>query len=103
MTKVINRDTVYENTQGVLSMLALTFGALGFVGAADFYFLKSEADLSAFGAEFYPALIATGLSVFAVTMSIKLVGALVHNHFWLRIEFANKLTALAQKIDPRRK
>lgn len=103
MTRVINRDAVYENIQGVLSMFALTFGALGFVGAADFYFLKSEADLSAFGAEFYPALIATGLSLFAVIMVLKGIGAWVHNSFWLKIEFANKLTALAERVDPRRK
>lgn len=103
MTRVINRDTVYENTQGVLSILALTFGALGIGGAIDFYMLKSEADLSAFGAEFYPALIATGLSVFAIAMVLKGIGAWVQNSFWLRIEFANKLTALAERVDPRRK
>jgi len=103
MTRVINRDTVYENTQGVLSMFALTFGALGAGGAIDFHFLKSEADLSAFGAEFYPALIATGLSVFAVAMVLKLVGASVHNSFWLRIELSNKLYSVAERVDPRRK
>lgn len=103
MTRVINRDATYENIQGVLSVFALTFGALGIGGAADFHFLKSEADLSAFGAEFYPALIATGLGVFVVTMVLKGIGAWIHNSFWLRIEFANKLTALAERVDPRRK
>lgn len=95
-------DRGYENIQGALSIIALTFGALGAGGAIDFYFLKAEADLSAFGAEFYPALITTGLSVFAVTMVLKLAGVWVHNKFWLKIELAEKLHGLASRIDPRR-
>jgi len=33
-------DRGYENIQGGLSIIALTFGALGAGGAIDFYFLK---------------------------------------------------------------
>lgn len=93
----------YENIQGGLSILALTFGALLVGGSADFYFLKAETDLSAFGAEFYPALIGVSLSIFAVVMLLKLWGAFAFNGFYLKIQISNFLYKMANKIDPRRK
>lgn len=98
--KIIDRG--YESIQGGLSIFALTFGAVGVGASADFHFLKSEADLSAFGAEFYPVLITVGLSVFLGAMVLKGIGAWVHNKFWLKIELAEKLHGLASRIDPRR-
>lgn len=103
LTRVINRNRVHDNIQGVLSTIALATGATATAVSIDFYMLKSEADLSAFGAEFYPTLITASFAIFGVTMALKVWGHLANNHFWLRIEFANKLTALAERVDPRRK
>jgi len=93
----------YENIQGVLSTFALAFGAL-FVGAGiDYTMLKSEADLSAFGAELYPTLIGVSGLAFAVIILLKLWGAFALNGFYLKIQIAEKFYSLANTIDPRRK
>ena len=103
MRKVINRSSAYAATQGVLGTLGLTFGALTAGASIDFFMLKSEADLSAFGAELYPALITAGLVGLGATVALMVWGYLVHNRFWLRIDLANNLRSLAEKVDPRRK
>lgn len=103
MTRVINRNRVHENIQGVLSTIALVSGAIAAGASIDFNMLRAEADLSAFGAQHYPTIITASFAIFGVTMALKLWGHLANNGFWLRIELSNKLYSVAERVDPRRK
>jgi len=102
-TKIRNTDTAYEAIQGSLSVVTLVAGASAAGASIDFFMLKSEADLSAFGAEFYPVLISGSFTVAGIAIALKLLGHANKNQFWLRIELANKLNRLSSRIDPRRK
>lgn len=101
--KVNTTGSTYDSVQGVLSWFSLTLGATWIGASADFHFLKSEADLSAFGAEFYPALIGWSGFGFALIAGIQIWGYVVENKFWLKVELANRLHGLASKVDPRRR
>jgi len=100
--KINNRNRAYENIQGVLSTLALMFGAVAAGVGIDHYMLKAEADLTAFGAEFYPTLFAYSLIGFSIVVVAKVWGHLAQNRFWLKIELSNNLHRIADRIDPRR-
>lgn len=101
--KVNTTGSTYDNVQGVLSWFSLTLGATWVGASIDFHFLKAEADLSAFGAEFYPLLIGWSGFGFALVAGIQLWGYLAKNKFWLKVELSNKLYSFADKVDPRRR
>jgi|SRR6056297_1971364 len=100
--KINNRSNTYNAVQGVLGTFGLTFGALFVGGSVDYYMLKSEADLSAFGAELYPTLLSFSGIGLAVVVGLMAWGYVVHNKFWVKIEIAETLRRVASKIDPRR-
>ena len=102
MIRVINRSKSYNAIQGVLGTFGLVFGAMFVGGSIDYFMLKSEADLSAFGAELYPALLSFSGIGLAVVLGLMAWGYVVQNKFWVKIEIAETLHRLASKIDPRR-
>lgn len=92
-------NKAYEITQGLLSWVAF----LAF-GVAFPFTLEAMGVLNAMSFDQYvaeTALIFVG--VFALAMVVKMVMAISSEHFWLRIRLANKLHAVAEKIDPRRR
>ena len=101
--RINSTGSTYETFQGVLGWFSLPLGATWVGASIDFHLLKSEADLSAFGAEFYPALIGWSGFGFALVAGIQIWGYVVENKFWLKVELANRLHRFADKVDPRRR
>lgn len=93
----------YETIQGLLSYVVLISGAIAFAFTADYYFLVQENDITAWGLKYTPVIFNTAWAILAVAIIAKAWGHWVENKFWLKISFADKLHALAFKIDPRRK
>jgi hypothetical protein len=93
----------YDNIQGLLSYAVLIGGAVGFAFWVDYYELLGASDLSTWGYSYGPVIFQTFFGIFAVALIAKLWGAWVHNKFWLKVEIADKLHAIAEKIDPRRR
>jgi hypothetical protein len=93
----------YENVQGVLSYVVLLSLAIAATFTIDYNNLLGANDLTAWAREFMPPFIITTWAIFAVAVVAKVWGALVHFGFWYRIDLSNKLHALAERIDPRRK
>jgi len=93
----------YENIQGLLSYAVLIGGTIGFAFWVDYYQLLGENDLTSWGYTYTPVIFQTFFGIFAVALIAKLWGAWVHNKFWLKAEIADKLHAIADKIDPRRR
>ena len=93
----------YDNIQGLLSYAVLLSGAVGVAFWVDYNNLLGADDLSVWGYAYGPVIFQTFFGVFAVALIAKLWGAWVHNKFWLKAEIADKLHAIADKIDPRRR
>ena len=93
----------YEIIQGVLSYVVLMSLALAATFTIDYNNLLGANDLTAWAREFMPPFIITTWAIFAVAVVVKLWGAWVQYRFWYRIDLSNKLHALAERIDPRRK
>lgn len=93
----------YETIQGVLSYVVLVSLALAATFTIDYNNLLGANDLTAWARDFMPPFIITTWAIFAVAVVAKVWGAWVSYRFWYRIDLSNKLYALAQRIDPRRK
>ena len=93
----------YDNIQGLLSYGVLIGGTIGLVFWVDYHQLLGANDLSSFGYTYTPIIWQIFFGLFAVSLIAKAWGAWVHFGFWYRIDLSNKLRALAEKIDPRRK
>ena len=93
----------YDNIQGVLSYVVLFSLAIAGTFTAEYYSLLNAMDLSDWGKQYLVPFIAGAWAVFAVAIIAKAWGAWVSYRFWYRIDLSNKLHALAEKIDPRRK
>lgn len=93
----------YENIQGGLSWVALLSAGVAFPFTLEYYNLINAMDLSVWGQQYLPPVFGTAWAIFAVAMVAKVWGALANEGFWYRIQIANKLYAVADKIDPRRK
>ena len=93
----------YEIIQGVLSYVVLMSLALAATFTIDYNNLLGANDLTAWAREFMPPFIITTWAIFAVAVVVKLWGAWVQYRFWYRIDLSNKLHALAERIDTRRK
>lgn len=93
----------YDTIQGLLSYVVLISLAIAVTFTVDYTQLLGANDTTAWAREFMPPFIITTWAIFAIAVVAKLWGAWVQYRFWYRIDLSNKLHALAEKIDPRRK
>ena len=93
----------YENIQGALSFVVLFSVAIAATFTMEYYSLLNAMDLSDWGKQYLVPFFTTAWIIFGLAVVAKLWGAWVHLNFWYRIDLSNKLYALADKIDPRRK
>ena len=93
----------YENIQGALSFVVLGSFSIAFTFTAEYYNLLNALDLTPWGMTYVPVIFNTAWVIFALAVIAKVWGAYVSFRFAYRIDIANKLYALADKIDPRRK
>lgn len=92
----------YDNIQGLLSYGIMIGGLIGFAFWADYNQLLSDNDVSPWGYAYAPIIYQSFFALFAVSLIAKLWGSWIHNRFWLKVEIADKLHAIADKLDPRR-
>ena len=91
-------NKAYEVTQGLLSWVGLVT-----LGVAFPFTLEALGVLDVIGYSTYVAETALIFgSVGLMAVAIKLAMGWFSNKFWVKIQIANKLHALAGKIDPRR-
>lgn len=93
----------YENIQGLLSYTVLLSGAIALAFTLEYNNLVSEKDITAWGLQNVPVIFNTAWVIFGIAIIAKVWGAWIENKFWLKVELADKLHALAYRIDPRRK
>lgn len=93
----------YENIQGLLSYTVLLSGGVALAFTLEYNNLVSEKDITAWGLQNVPVIFNTAWAIFGIAIIAKVWGAWVENKFWLKGKIADKLHALAYRIDPRRK
>lgn len=92
-------NKAYDITQGLLSWIG--FLALG---VAFPFTLEALGAINALGYNQYVAETALIFSLVGISaVSVKLVMGWASNKFWIKIRIADKLHAIAYRIDPRRK
>lgn len=93
----------YDNIQGLLSYGVLIGGTIGLVFWIDYHQLLGANDLTSFGYTYTPIIWQIFFGLFAVSLIAKAWGAWVYNNFWLKARLADRLHAIAYRIDPRRR
>jgi magnesium-transporting ATPase (P-type) len=93
---------IYDTIQGLLSYVILLSLAVALTFTIDYNNLLGANDLTAWGREFMPPFITTAWVIFALAVIAKAWGAWVQYRFWYRIDLANRLRTLADRLDPRR-
>jgi hypothetical protein len=90
----------YETIQGLLTWVVFISLGIAVTFTVEYHNLLGASDLSEFGRAYLPPFFTTAWVVLALALIAKTWGSLVRYHSYYRLELANKLYALAGKIDP---